>query len=93
MKKLLFVLLSAQIYTLSFSMELLFNRTGAQALTSSELVPLLALIKLPTAETANNRPLSRTYCQRAIGLTPLTLTQRFKRSARQRRTTQTTSKL
>lgn len=93
MKKLILALLICQICARSYSMELILNRTGTQALTSSELVPLLALIKLPTAEAANNRPLSRAYCQRALGLTPIPLTQRFKQSARQKKTTQTTSKL
>ena len=92
MKKLLLVLLITQIYTLTFAMDILLNRTGERALINTDLVPLLALIKLPTADAPNNRRLTRADCQQHLGFK---LTEQFplKRSFRQKRVTQTTSKL
>jgi len=100
MKKLLLVLLSTQMYTLTFAMDTplfyITNTPGVRAVPVNDLAPLLALIKLPTPDNARDSHCATSAnCQRARLFRQTTFPKQFafKRLAKQKRVTQTTSKL
>ena len=67
MKKLLLMVLSSQICTLTLAMETLI---GVQFLLNNDVAPLLELIKLPSLHPRNNHRFILADFQRTLELTP-----------------------